>query len=135
MSSLVSNVASAYFQLLELDSEMGISRSTLVSRKESLRLVEVRAKGGATSMLDVRQSELLVYTAAGTIPDLERRIEQQENLISVLLGKNPAPVTRGSRWWRVRPCRRCRRDYPLLCWRGVRIFSLQNSSWLLPTRG
>jgi len=95
MSSLVSNVASAYFQLLELDSEMEISRSTLVSRKESLRLVEVRAKGGATSMLDVRQSELLVYTAAGTIPDLERRIEQQENLISVLLGKNPAPVTRG----------------------------------------
>lgn len=95
MSSLVSNVASAYFQLLELDSEMEISRSTLASRKESLRLVEVRAKGGATSMLDVRQSEQLVYTAAGTIPDLERRIEQQENLISTLLGKNPAPVTRG----------------------------------------
>ncbi len=95
MSSLVSNVASAYFQLLELDSEMDISRNTLASRKESLRLVEVRAKGGATSMLDVRQSEQLVYTAAGTIPDLERRIEQQENLISILLGKNPAPVTRG----------------------------------------
>jgi multidrug efflux system outer membrane protein len=95
MSSLVSNVASAYFQLLELDSEMDISRGTLASRKESLRLVEVRAKGGATSMLDVRQSEQLVYTAAGTIPDLERRIEQQENLISILLGKNPAPVTRG----------------------------------------
>jgi outer membrane protein, multidrug efflux system len=95
MSSLVSNVASAYFQLLELDSEMEISRSTLASRKESLRLVEVRAKGGATSLLDVRQSEQLVYTAAATIPDLERRIEQQENLISILLGKNPAPVTRG----------------------------------------
>jgi multidrug efflux system outer membrane protein len=95
ISSLVSNVASAYFQLLELDSEMEISRNTLASRKESLRLVEVRAKGGATSMLDVRQSEQLVYTAAGTIPDLERRIEQQENLISTLLGKNPAPVTTG----------------------------------------
>jgi outer membrane protein, multidrug efflux system len=95
LSSLVSNVASAYFQLLELDSEMEISRNTLASRKESLRLVEVRAKGGATSMLDVRQSEQLVYTAAGTIPDLERRIEQQENLISTLLGKNPAPVTTG----------------------------------------
>ena len=95
MSSLVSNVASAYFELLELDSEMEISRNTLASRKESLRLVEVRAKGGATSMLDVRQSEQLVYTAAGTIPDLERRIEQQENLISTLLGKNPAPVTKG----------------------------------------
>jgi len=95
MSSLVSNVASAYFQLLELDLEMEISRSTLASRRESLRLTEVRAKGGATSMLDVRQSEQLVYTAAANIPDLERRIEQQENLISILLGKNPGPVTRG----------------------------------------
>lgn len=95
VSSLVSNVASAYFQLLELDSEMEISRSTLASRKESLHLVEVRAKGGATSLLDVRQSEQLVYTAAAAIPDLERRIEQQENLISILLGKNPAPVARG----------------------------------------
>ena len=95
MSSLVSNVASAYFQLRELDAEMEISRSTLASRKESLRLVEVRAKGGTTSLLDVRQSEQLVYTAAAAIPDLERRIEQQENLISILLGKNPGPVTRG----------------------------------------
>ena len=95
LSSVVSNVASAYFQLLELDAEMEISRRTLASRKESLRLVEVRAKGGATSLLDVRQSEQLVYTAAASIPDLERRGEQQENLISILLGKNPAAVTRG----------------------------------------
>jgi len=95
ISSLVSNVASAYFQLLELDSEMEISQRTLASRKESLRLVEIRAKGGTTSLMDVRQSEQLVYTAAASIPDLERRIEQQENLISILLGKNPASVTRG----------------------------------------
>jgi multidrug efflux system outer membrane protein len=94
-SSLVSNVASAYFQLLELDSEMQISRNALASRKESLRLVEVRAQGGATSLMDVRQSEQLVFTAAAAIPDLERRIEQQENLISILLGKNPGPITRG----------------------------------------
>jgi multidrug efflux system outer membrane protein len=44
--------------------------------------------------MDVRQSEQLVYTASAQIPDLERRIEQQENLISILLGRNPAPVTR-----------------------------------------
>lgn len=95
MSSLVSNVASAYFQLLELDSEMAISRHTLDSRKESLRLVEVRQRGGVTSLMDVRQSEQLVYSAAASIPDLERRIEQQENLISILLGRNPGPVIRG----------------------------------------
>jgi multidrug efflux system outer membrane protein len=74
---------------------MDISKHTLDSRKESLRLVEVRAKGGVTSLLDVRQSEQLVYTAAASIPDLERRIAQQENLISILLGRNPGPVTRG----------------------------------------
>lgn len=95
LSTVVSDVATAYFQLRELDSELEISQRTLASRKESLRLTEVRANGGNTSLLDVRQSEQLVYTAAGAIPDLERRIEQQENLISILLGKNPGPVTRG----------------------------------------
>ena len=95
VSSLVSNVATAYFQLLELDAEMEISRRTLASRRDSLRLVTIRAKGGATSLLDVRQSEQLVYTAAAAIPDLERSFEQQENLISILLGRNPGPVTRG----------------------------------------
>jgi multidrug efflux system outer membrane protein len=95
LSTLISNVASAYFQLRELDLEMQISRDTLASRKESLRLVQVRARGGTTSLLDVRQSEQLVYTAAASIPDLERRIEQQENLISILLGRNPGPITRG----------------------------------------
>jgi multidrug efflux system outer membrane protein len=95
ISSLVADVASAYFQLLELDAEMEISRSTLATRKESLRLVEIRAQGGATSLLDVRQSEQLVYGAAANIPDLERRIEQQENFISILLARNPSSITRG----------------------------------------
>lgn len=94
ISGLVSNVATAYFELLELDSEMDIATSALDSRKESLRLVEIREKGGTTSMMDVRQSEQLVYAASAAIPDLQRRIEQQENLISILLGRNPGPVTR-----------------------------------------
>jgi outer membrane protein, multidrug efflux system len=95
MTSLVSNVASSYFQLRELDLELEISKQTLSTRQESLRLVKVRAQGGVTSMMDVRQSEQLVYGAAASIPDLERRIEQQENLISILLGKNPGPIVRG----------------------------------------
>jgi len=95
ISTLVSNVATAYFQLLELDLEMEISRQTLASRKESLSLVEIRSNGGTSSMLEVRQSQQLVYAAASEIPDLERRIEQQENFINILLGKNPAPVPRG----------------------------------------
>jgi outer membrane protein, multidrug efflux system len=97
ISTLVSDVASAYFQLRELDLQMEISRRTLVSRQDSLRLTQMLANGGATSMLDVRQAEQLVFTAAETIPDLERRIEQQENFISTLLGNNPGPIARGSK--------------------------------------
>jgi multidrug efflux system outer membrane protein len=46
-------------------------------------------------MLDVRQAEQLVFTAAAEVPDLERQIEQQENFISILLGENPGAVPRG----------------------------------------
>jgi outer membrane protein, multidrug efflux system len=81
--------------LREMDLELEISRQTLASRKDSLRLTQILADGGATSMLDVRQAEQLVYTAAASIPDLERRIEQQENFISILLGKNPQSIARG----------------------------------------
>jgi multidrug efflux system outer membrane protein len=95
ITTLVSDVASAYFQLRELDLELEIARRTLASRQDSLRITQMLANGGATSMLDVRQAEQLVFTAAGTIPDVERRIEQQENSISTLLGSNPGPVARG----------------------------------------
>jgi outer membrane protein, multidrug efflux system len=97
ISTLVSDVAAAYFQLRELDLQLEISRRTLASRQDSLQLTQMLAKGGATSMLDVRQAEQLVFTAAETIPDLERRIEQQENFISTLLGDNPGPIARGTK--------------------------------------
>jgi multidrug efflux system outer membrane protein len=97
ISTLVSDVAADYFQLRELDLELEISKRTLASRRDSLRLTQTLANGGGTSLLDVRQAEQLVFTAAETIPNLERRIEQQENLISTLLGNNPGPVTRGAK--------------------------------------
>jgi multidrug efflux system outer membrane protein len=95
LSTLVSNIATAYFQLRELDLELEISKSTMGSRQNSLKLTQLLADHGSTSMLDVRQAEQLVYTAGEQIPDLERRIEQQENFISTLLGQNPGSVARG----------------------------------------
>jgi multidrug efflux system outer membrane protein len=95
ITSLVSQVAGAYFQLRALDLDLDIATRTAASRRESLRLTEVRATGGATSLLDVRQAEQLVFGAAGEIADLERQIEQQENFISTLLGTNPGSVPRG----------------------------------------
>jgi outer membrane protein, multidrug efflux system len=94
-STLVSDVATAYFALRELDLEMEIAQRTVTSRESSLRLVKLRQEGGVAGMIDVRQAEVLLYTAAETIPDIERRTEQTENLISLLLGRNPEAVPRG----------------------------------------
>jgi multidrug efflux system outer membrane protein len=95
LTSVISNVASAYFTLRELDLELGVSKMTLAARQDSLRLTSVLARNGSASGLDVRQSEQLVYTAAETIPDLERQIIVQENSLSILLGRNPGPIPRG----------------------------------------
>jgi outer membrane protein, multidrug efflux system len=95
LATVVSNVASAYFTLRELDLALDVSKRTLAARQDSLRLTSVLAKSGSASALDVRQSEQLVYTAAETIPDLERQIALQENSLSILLGRNPGPIPRG----------------------------------------
>jgi len=95
LSTLVANVASAYFQLRALDLQLEISKRTLNSRQESLRLTKILADGGSTSLLDVRQAEQLVFTASAEIPVLEQQIEQQENFLSILLGQNPEDIPRG----------------------------------------
>jgi multidrug efflux system outer membrane protein len=95
ISSLIANVATAYFQLRALDSELEISKRTLASRQESLKLTQFLESHGSNSGLDVSQAEQLVYTASETIPDLERQIQQQENVLSVLLGENPQSIPRG----------------------------------------
>ena len=95
LATVVSTVATAYFQLRELDLELDISKRTLATRRESLRIIKLRADAGIATSLDLRQAEQLVFAATATIPDLERAIEQQENLIHLLLGQNPAPIPRG----------------------------------------
>jgi outer membrane protein, multidrug efflux system len=95
IDTVVSSVASTYFQIRELDLALQISRDTLTSRQSSLHLTQVLAQNGSASLLDVRQSEQLVYTAAETIPSLEQQLAQQEDLLSTLLGHNPADVPRG----------------------------------------
>jgi multidrug efflux system outer membrane protein len=96
MSSLVANLATAYFQLRALDTELEIAKRTLGSRQQSLQLTRLLETHGSASDLDVSQSEQLVYTASETIPDIERQIEQQENALSILLGENPSSMPRGN---------------------------------------
>jgi outer membrane protein, multidrug efflux system len=95
--TLVSNVASAYFQLRTLDLELEITQQTLKSREESKRLTKALADGGSAPLMDVRQSEQLVYSASTQLPTLEKQIEQQENYLSILLGQNPGPIARGKK--------------------------------------
>ncbi|MBV8818110.1 MAG: efflux transporter outer membrane subunit, partial [Acidobacteriaceae bacterium] len=95
ISTLVSNIAVAYFEMRELDSEREISNQTLASRRQSLELTQTLANGGAAGMVDVRQAEQLVETAAETIPDVQRQIGLQEDLLSTLAGENPHAIPRG----------------------------------------
>jgi multidrug efflux system outer membrane protein len=93
--TLVSDVAAAYLSLRELDYELEISERTLETRRESLELTKSRASGGVSTLLDLRQAEQLVDTAAQAIPGIQQRIEQTENQIRLLLGQNPGSVPRG----------------------------------------
>lgn len=95
VTTLVSDVATAYLTLRELDYSLAISQRTLETRQQSLELTKSRQTGGVSTLLDLRQAQQLVYTAAEMIPSLQQQIEQTENQISLLLGENPASVPRG----------------------------------------
>jgi multidrug efflux system outer membrane protein len=95
ITTLVGDVAAAYFNLRELDFELGIAKRTLTSRQESLRIIRLRQERGVSNMLEVRQAEELVYNATEIIPALEQAVEQEENFISFLTGKNPHAIPRG----------------------------------------
>jgi len=98
ITTVVSQVAADYFELLELDSELAISENTLRTRQESLQLTLDRQAHGIATLLDVRQAEQLVDTAAVSIPQLQQQIEQTEDQVSLLLGKSPANIERSHRF-------------------------------------
>jgi multidrug efflux system outer membrane protein len=95
ITTLIGDVASAYFSLLELDMELEIARRTLATREESLQLIKTREQGGIATLLEVREGEQLVYGAAQVIPGTVQQIEQTENAIKLLLGEPPGGITRG----------------------------------------
>ena len=93
--TVISQVASAYFALRELDDELAISQRTLETRQKSLRLTQLRLERGIATRLDVTQAQQLLYVAAATIPLLERQIVQTENAIRLLLAQSPGDILRG----------------------------------------
>lgn len=93
--TLIAAIATSYLNLLELDLELTIARNSYETRTQSLELTKSREEGGVAAMQDVRQAEILVYTSESFIADIQRRIEQTENEIKILLGQNPGSVERG----------------------------------------
>jgi multidrug efflux system outer membrane protein len=94
MITVISDVATAYFQLLALDRGIEIARRTTNSFGESLRIFSERFQGGIVSKLETSAAEANLASAAATVPDLERQIVLVENRINILLGRNPGPIAR-----------------------------------------
>jgi outer membrane protein, multidrug efflux system len=94
-TTLVSDIASAYFNLCQFDAQLDYSIKTLEADKEMLNLNTIKFKGGESAETDVLQAQLLVEQAEAQIISLQQSIEQTENAISILLGRNPGPIARG----------------------------------------
>ncbi|KAB2923846.1 MAG: efflux transporter outer membrane subunit [Candidatus Contendobacter sp.] len=93
--TLVSQVAASYVQLLDYDQQLTITRATLETRQESVRINGLRFKAGVISEMDYQQAVAEYQNAAVQVPLLERLIALQENAISLLLGRNPGKISRG----------------------------------------
>jgi outer membrane protein, multidrug efflux system len=91
--TLVGQVATSYFTLRSLDQQLEVAKQTLKARRDSVDLTKRLENGGSAPLSDVRQAEQLLYTASAQIPLLEQQIQQQENTMSLLLGKTPGPVS------------------------------------------
>jgi len=93
--SVVAATATAYIGLRSLDRQLEIARGTADNYAGSLRLFEARHKGGTVSELERSQVESQYRQAQAAVPSFERLVAQQENLLSVLVGRNPGAIPRG----------------------------------------
>ncbi len=94
-TTLISSVASNYFLLREFDFQLDYSQQTVDADKEILNLNNIKFKGGDIAITDVYQAQALVQQAEAEVITLKQSIEQAENNISILLGRNPGPIQRG----------------------------------------
>jgi multidrug efflux system outer membrane protein len=96
MIMLVSQVATAYFQLLDLDQEVAIQRAATNAYAGSYRIFNDRLVNGVASKLETDRAAAALANAAAIIPQLEIQIATAEDQLGVLLGRNPGPILRNS---------------------------------------
>jgi multidrug efflux system outer membrane protein len=94
--TLVSDVASDYFLLHDLDLQLQITKETVQTQENSVKLTELRLSHGVGTRLEVLQARQVLDTANAQVPDLERQIGQTEDAINILLGNYPQGVPRGT---------------------------------------
>jgi multidrug efflux system outer membrane protein len=93
--TLVASVINSYVTLLDLDSRLRIAEDTVAGRRRSVALYQARRRGGTISDFEMVQVLADYESAVAAVPDLQRAIAQQEDALSILLGRNPGPIARG----------------------------------------
>jgi len=94
--AVAGNTASGYLNLLGLDAQLALARATLASRERSYNLARHQFEVGYSSRLEMSQAEAELHATAGTVPQLERQVAQQEQALNVLLGASPGAIARGA---------------------------------------
>ena len=94
-TTLISAVATAYFQLRQFDYQLDFSQKTVIADRDVVRINNIKWKGGDSAISDVYQADLLLEQAEAQVYLDQQSIAQAENQISILLGRNPGPITRG----------------------------------------
>ena len=95
LATVVAQVASAYFQLRELDDVLTFTQAAIVARTENVRLMSLRVQGGESSMQDLRQAQQSLYEVTQNLPTVQQDIARTENALSVLTGDYPHNIQRG----------------------------------------
>ena len=95
-TSLISNIAMAYYNLLALDSQLKITKETVVTNTNLVETMKILKDQGSVTGAAVVQSEAARYAAEVTIPDLGQQIKAAENTLCLLLGRTPGTIERGT---------------------------------------
>jgi multidrug efflux system outer membrane protein len=93
--TLIAEIANDYFQLREFDRQLEVSKETVLADKDMVKLNTIKFEGGDAAITDVLQAQILLEQSESQVITLQQSIEQSENQISILLGRNPGPITRG----------------------------------------
>ncbi|WP_433973447.1 efflux transporter outer membrane subunit [Tunturiibacter lichenicola] len=94
-TTLISDIAIAYFALRQFDDQLDYAQKNVAADNDIVRLNTIKYTGGDAAITDVYQADLLLQQAQAQVINSQQSIAQTENQISILLGRNPGPIARG----------------------------------------